>query len=211
MRASHANVERMVQVETVGSGVILMHGVSWDTYQQLDTDRGDNKKWPRLAYLDGELEIMSPVGFAHELRKKMLARLLEMYALERDIELNGFGNTTFADRAHECGLEPDECYYIGECDPTKEPPHLAIEVSFTSGGVDKLEIYRRLGAREVWFWIHNQIDVYSLARNSYQKRLASKVLPDLDLADLSVRVAKADFDKQTQAVRAYRESLRRAR
>ena len=33
----------------------------------------------------------------------------------------------------------------------KEIPELAIEVVYTSGGIDILKIYRRLGVKEVWF------------------------------------------------------------
>ncbi|MEG4506483.1 Uma2 family endonuclease [Microcoleus sp. F6_B4] len=34
----------------------------------------------------------------------------------------------------------------------KAIPDLAIEVVFTSGGIDKLQLYKRLGIPEVWFW-----------------------------------------------------------
>jgi len=44
-------------------------------------------------------------------------------------------------------LEPDECYLVGDQD--KSAPDLAIEVIGTSGGIDKLEIYRRLDVGEV--------------------------------------------------------------
>lgn len=44
----------------------------------------------RVAYLHGELELMSP-SIKHELLK-MLARLLGSYAEERGIELNGYGS-----------------------------------------------------------------------------------------------------------------------
>lgn len=72
-------------------------------------------------------------------RLKTLARLLEIYALERDIPLVGYGAATFRKRAKERGVEPDECYVLGE--PGKrEPaaPHLAIEVVLSSWELDKL-------------------------------------------------------------------------
>jgi Uma2 family endonuclease len=51
------------------------------------------------------------------------------------------------------GFEPielnDECYCIGT---EKEFPDIALEVIVTSGGVDNLEVYKRLGIKEVWFW-----------------------------------------------------------
>lgn len=37
-----------------------------------------------------------------------------------------------------------------------ERPHLAIEVVWTSGGLDKLDVYRKLGVREVWYCAASQ-------------------------------------------------------
>jgi Uma2 family endonuclease len=51
-------------------------------------------------------------------------------------------------KAKKVGLEPDECYSIGHA---RKLPDFALEVVETSGGIDTLEAYRRLGFREVWF------------------------------------------------------------
>lgn len=201
MRISHASVENM-DAQLAGN-VVLLRDVRWETYVRLQRDRGEHK-WPRLAFLDGELEIMTHSP-AHELRKVLLARHLEAYAEERDIALNSFGNTTYRKRAKHAGLEPDVAYYIGEVDSV---PHLALEVVFTSGGVDKLEIYRRLGVREVWFWIDEALASFVLGSHGYAKHRASKLIPDLDVADLARRVLATDPSKQTETIRAYRKALR---
>jgi len=36
------------------------------------------------------------------------------------------------------------------------------EVVWTSGGIDKLEIYRRLGVGEVWRWKDSRIEIHVL-------------------------------------------------
>ena len=59
-----------------------------------------------MTYLEGSLEIMSP-SRRHEVEKKQIARLLELFCLERDIPLYGYGSTTFRKEEHERGLEPD--------------------------------------------------------------------------------------------------------
>jgi Uma2 family endonuclease len=187
----------------LAGNVVLLRDVQWETYVRLHRDRGENK-WPRLAFLDGELEIMTHSS-AHELRKVVLARHLEAYAEERDIALNSFGNTTYRKRAKHAGLEPDVAYYVGDIGTV---PHIALEVVFTSGGVDKLEIYRRLGVREVWFWIDEALAIYVLGNGGYAKQRSSKLLPDLDLADFARRVLATDPSKQTETIRAYRKSLR---
>ncbi|MEO8843908.1 MAG: Uma2 family endonuclease [Kofleriaceae bacterium] len=187
-----------------GNNVVL-RDVQWETYVRLHRDRGD-KKWPRLAFLDGELEIMTHSP-EHELRKVLLARHLEAFAEERDIALNSLGNTTYRKRAKQAGLEPDVAYYVGDVGTV---PHIALEVVFTSGGVDKLEIYRRLGVREVWFWIDEALAVYCLGTGGYAKQRSSKLIPELDLSDLARRVLATDPSKQTEAIRAYRKALRAA-
>ena len=69
-------------------------------------------------------------------------------------------------------LEPDECYLIG--DQARDTPDLAIEVVWTSGGIDKLEIYRRLGVREVWRWKDSRIEVYVLREQHYESRSGAR-------------------------------------
>jgi Uma2 family endonuclease len=53
----------------------------------------------------------------------------------------------------------------------KSIPDLAIEVVITSGSIDKLETYRRLGVTEVWLWKVNQLKLYSLREETPSKFL----------------------------------------
>jgi Uma2 family endonuclease len=186
--------------------IIVMRDVPWESYEALLDARGAAPR-PKLAYLDGELEIMT-TSMRHEIGKKLLARLVEMWAIERDVSLNGAGETTFRKRAKSVGLEPDECYFVGKI---KKAPDLAIEIVHASGGVDKLEIYRRLGVKEVWFWIRDRIWIYWLSGKHYHQASASAVLQDIDVAQLEQIVATTEDDEQTEAVRAYRDALRSSR
>lgn len=183
--------------------VVVLRGVAWAHYGALLRARDTGR--PKLAYLDGALELVT-TSLRHELAKTLIARLLEAFAEETDVQLNGAGETTFRRKAKQAGLEPDECYFIGKIRTT---PDLAIEVVMTSGGVDKLEIYRRLGVREVWFWIDGRFWAYGLAGRSYEELRASRVLPGFDLDEIARIVLTAEDDDQTAAVRAYRDALRR--
>lgn len=49
--------------------IILLHGATWADYQRLLELRGD-KSLPRVAYLEGVLELMSP-SLSHEVIKSM--------------------------------------------------------------------------------------------------------------------------------------------
>lgn len=58
---------------------VFLHGVSWQDYERLLSIRGDESS-PRIAYLAGEIELMSP-SRSHERLKKLIARLVEAFAL----------------------------------------------------------------------------------------------------------------------------------
>jgi Uma2 family endonuclease len=187
--------------ETAGEQRIILHGVSGEQYVTV-RDALDHVPGLRMIYLEGALEIMSP-SRDHEGIKTSLARLLEIYALEKDIPLNGYGSTTFRKQARKRGLEPDECYCIGAM---KDVPDIAIEAIVTRGGLDRLEVYRGLEVAEVWFWEDGKLSLHHLEGDRYRPVTRSRFLPALDL-ELLVQFVRPD--EQTEAVRAYREALRR--
>jgi Uma2 family endonuclease len=179
---------------------VVLRNVCWNDYEAVLAMRGD-RAVPRIAYLEGTLEFMTP-SRDHEVLKKKMARLLEAYAEELQIPLEGYGSWTLRRRERERGLEPDECYSIG---PTGDVPDLAIEVVWTSGGLDKLEIYRLLGVREVWVWQQGAISLFALRGEEYVGITASEVLPQVDIERLR---AMLDVPTQTAAVRELRRRLR---
>jgi Uma2 family endonuclease len=179
----------------------VLYGVDWDTYEQLRERLGNGL---RLTYLEGTLELMSP-SFAHEDLKTVIARLLEAWAEENDVDLNGYGNVTLKNRPRERALEPDECYCVGRI---HETPDIAIEVVVSTGYLDMLEVYRGLGVREVWAFKDCSISVLELLGEAYSPRVGSGVLPALDLEQLGKYVKAGQ--SQTAQVRAYRAELRRA-
>ncbi len=178
----------------------ITSGVSWNAYKSLLALLGDRSSY-RVAYLLGTLEIMSP-SRSHELDKKAIARLLEAYLEENRIRFWGLGSTTFRSENKQAGKEPDDCYCIRT---DKDIPDLAIEVVYTSGGVDTLDIYKRLGVEEVWFWQNQQFKVYCLQNNSYQQQQQSKLLPGLDLALLAQYVIVND---PLEAIIEWRKQIR---
>jgi Uma2 family endonuclease len=180
---------------------LVTYGVPWSHYEAQLALRGEAPV-PRMAYLEGALELMSP-SKDHERIKSYIGRLVEAYALERDIDLSPYGAWTLKSPPKQSGLEPDECYLVGE--QGREIPDLAIEVVWTSGGIDKLEIYRRLGIGEVWFWRDSGIEVHVLRHERYERTDRSRLFPDLDLALLC---SFLDRPTALQAVKAFREALR---
>src|SRR5256885_1813095 len=126
---------------------MLLHGVSWKDYvivrEALDGPT------PRMTYLEGALELMSP-SREHEMWKKNIARLIELYAHVRGIDLRGYGSTTFRSEARARGVEPDECYLVDK--KLGDVPEIVLEVIHTSPLLDKLQVYAGLRIAEVWLF-----------------------------------------------------------
>lgn len=178
---------------------ILLHGVPWSTYLVL-RDSVESRR-VRMTYLEGTLEIMSP-SREHEVDTKQIARLLELFCLERDIPLFGYRSTTFRKEEKERGLEPDECYCR---DADREIPDVALEVIVTHGLLDKLEVYRGLAVREVWMFEAGAFTVVTLRDDGYYPIATSEVFPEVDLARIAHFAAMPD---QHAALRAFRDELR---
>src|SRR5678810_1374157 len=110
--------------------------VTWKEYVLL-RDLLDGPR-PRMTYRKGVLELMSP-SVEHELWKKNIARLVELYAHLLGIDLYGYGSTTFRKEAEDRGCEPDECYVVGK--ELREIPDVVLEVIHTNPLLDKLDVY----------------------------------------------------------------------
>jgi Uma2 family endonuclease len=162
--------------------------VSWSQYEALLSDLGDQSAY-RVSYLDGVLEIVAP-SRRHESGKTRIGTLLEIYFLETNTEYFPTGSTTFRKSQQEVGGEPDESYCIGT---DKDFPDLAIEVVVTSGGINRLALYQRLGVQEVWFWQENHLAIYHLRQDGdqftssygYEAINHSEILPQLNIELLS--------------------------
>jgi Uma2 family endonuclease len=185
----------------VDDKIVVLHGATWADYQRLLQMRGEVSS-PRIAYLKGDLEIMTP-SRSHEGLTFNIGHLVVVWCLENDVEFSGYGSWTLEGEDSDHGLEPDECYVFGNV-PEPERPDLAIEVVWTSGGINKLEIYRKLGVREVWFWRRGQLTAHALRGEQYEQVTASEVLPGIDLAELA---SYLDRPTASQAIREYRSAL----
>src|SRR5262249_21006960 len=94
--------------DELGDQRVFLHDVSWADYKRISALRGESAV-PRLMYLDGVLELMSP-GTTHEADKTTLARLLEAYLDHLGIDITGVGAWTVRKKKKRGGAEPDECY-----------------------------------------------------------------------------------------------------
>lgn len=175
----------------------------WKCLEAFLEARGESSA-TRVTYLDGRLEIMSP-STSHEAVKKRIARLLESWAEDQNIELDGYGSWTVINKRRKAAAEADECYLVGHREPGKRPD-LAIEVNWSSSGLDKLAVWDRLEVPEVWRWEGGVITVFRrAATGGYSASRKSKLLPLLDLRLLAQFI---EIPNQLIAVKAYRAALR---
>ena len=171
---------------------IYLPGVSYATYERLVTEIEDRRRL-RISYYRGEMEIMSPTQ-DHERGKKLIGQMIEALTEELSIPRMSCGSTTFKDQLLDCGLEPDECYYVqheadvrgrkiklGE-DP---PPDLVVEVDVTTSVIDRFPIYATLSFPEIWQYADGEIVIHLLQKNGqYAVREQSVALPMVSVKKL---------------------------
>jgi Putative restriction endonuclease len=148
---------------------------SWAQFEHLQKGF-DNTRGVKLFYYHGTIEILMPSA-AHELFKKIIAILIEVFLLDRKIEFEPTGSMT-QKREGAAAAESDESYNI-------QGSKLCVEVNFTSGDESKLECYRALDIDEVWFWDDGVLAVYHLQSDGYQKVSRSQI-PALAAIDLEL-------------------------
>lgn len=189
-----------VSVSSAQEQQLVLSNISWEQYQTLLETFADYSGL-KLIYYHGTLEFYMPSA-EHEKIKKIIARLLERYAEEMEIDLYAYGSTTFRNQAKASGLEPDECYCFSSW---KEIPDLAIEINFTSGTIDKLEVYKALGIPEVLIWYNNELKLYRLNNENYTEVKRSQFLPDLDWQILANHIFP---QAQSQAIKDFIQKVR---
>lgn len=193
---------------------LVLTGVAWDYYWRT---RQAFDEAVRITYDRGRMEIMSPMSPGHDGRKKLLARLIEAYAMERDVPLTGMGSITLAREDLAKGAEPDECYYVVSEPPSIElehvidlsvhsPPDLVVEIDLSSNSVDKEPIYAAMGVAELWRWDDDALTVRRLRadRAGYDTAERSGLLPELPVAALAEHLRLGGRLRQHEVLKRWR-------
>jgi len=180
---------------------LTLYDVSWEKLEAIEAALEDIPSM-RLVYLYGTLDIMSPLSVEHEDGKSTISLLLLAYFQHANIRFYKRGSKTLGSIQLGVRKEPDESFNL---ETKKEIPDVVIEVVVTSGGVNTLEIYRKIKVPEVWFWKKGKLAVYHLQDEEYKQVDRSELLPELDLT-LFVRCA--NIPDQYDAVVEFRNQLR---
>ena len=173
---------------------LLIENVSWEQYDALLTELGEDRVTPRINYCHNILELMAPLPI-HERPNRLLADIVKTLLDSQDRDWEDFGSTTFR-KVQEAGLEPDTCFYIQNAtqmrgcerfDPEQDPPpDLAIESDVTSKTT--LETYRLLKVPEVWIYTKGVLEIHILQEGNYVLSDISDVFPSVPLREMIPRL-----------------------
>ncbi len=178
---------------------ILIDELSWREFKAVEHLL--SRPGVRLSFLDGVLEIRRMPGEKHETIKERIGSLLDLYLLQMGIDYQPTGSMTLESPSGLVKREADKSYKLGA---NREFPDLAVEVVVTSGGINKLEAYKRLQIPEVWFWENGALRMYSLGADGYAEVDRSQVLPELDIVLLARCI---NIENHLQAMREFRQAI----
>ncbi|MCS7030568.1 MAG: Uma2 family endonuclease [Gloeomargarita sp. SKYG116] len=203
------------QLEIPPGQRLVIRGLDWTDFDAILTELGE-KRGSRIAYVDGVLEIRMPLP-KHERLKSILSDIVKLLLEELGIDCECFGSSTFKNQKMDCGVEPDDCFYIqnyrqvigkDRFDLTIDPPpDLVLEVDVTSK--TQLEAYIRLGVPELWVYADGELQIYLLRNGVYQPVGESPISPGLpvkvwvqDVLNNSAQMGRS------QALRTLRQTIR---
>ena len=184
---------------------LLFDGLTWREFKAVEQllDRPGY----RLSFLDGVLEIRRRHGEPHETVKARIGALLQLYLLMAGFDFTPTGSMTLESETGKVKREADESYKLA---PNRRLPDLAIEIVFSSGGINQLEAYKRLKIKEVWFWEDGLLEVYHLRGEGntldYEKVSSSEEVKGIDL-DLLLRCI--NMVNHVDAVKTFQQALQK--
>ena len=184
---------------------LLFSGLTWREFKVVEQllDRPGY----RLSFLDGILEIQQMPGEPHETVKKRISALLELFLLAAGFDFTPTGSMTLENEVLAVKREADKSYKLA---PSRKLPDLAIEVVVSSGGINKLEAYKRLKIKEVWFFEDGVLEFYHIRGEGdslhYEKIVESEEVKGIDRALLSRCILMANH---VDALKTFQQALKK--
>ena len=184
---------------------LLFEGLTWREFKAVEQllDRPGY----RLSFLDGIMEIRRMPGEPHETVKERIGALLELYLLMAGFDFTPTGSMTLESEGGSVKREADKSYKLA---PGSRLPDLAIEVVFSSGGINKLKAYKRLKIPEVWFWEDGVLEFYHLRGEGdalhYEKISNSEEVTGID-RDLLLRCI--NMVNHVDAIKTFQQAIQK--
>jgi Uma2 family endonuclease len=198
---------------------IILHGISWATYERLLADFQDSHA-AHFAYDRGVLEIMV-LSFEHEKINRLIHTLFEIIANEWEVDFENAGSTTFKREDLARGFEPDTCFYVQNVErvrgkkeidlTTDPPPDVVIEIDISSPSLDKFPIYAQIGVSEIWRYNGTTLTIFALDNGEYFAQEASRALSGLAGEVITRFIEDSQTMKRTAWFHRVREWARQQR
>jgi Uma2 family endonuclease len=203
------------RIKIIAGQRIYLHDVSWEEFEQILLELG-KKRATRIAYYAGELEIRMPLP-EHERIKVLISNLLVVLLEELDLPWESLGSSTFKNSRMKTGIEPDDCFYLKNCqamigkkrldldiDP---PPDLAIEVDLTSP--TQLSAYEALGVPEIWRYQQGKLAIFVLQEGHYVESNVSSIFSSLPVSvGISAILDRSNEILMSEARKEFRQWVR---
>lgn len=202
-------------IELTPGSMITIHGVTWEKFEAILGNLGE-KRSTRIVYLDGTLEIMSPLPI-HERPHRIIGYIVTALLDAEGREWEDFGSTTLRRQKKAVGLEPDTCFYIQNAERVRNcltemdlelypPPDLAIESDVTSRTL--LAVYQRLQVPEVWVYERALLKIYLLQNGGYLASSTSLIFPNQPITTLIPQLVQQALQHGTsKMLRDFRQRL----
>ncbi len=173
---------------------LLLKDLSWQEFEEILEELGASRA-ARLSYSNGILEIMTPL-MGHETAKVLIGDLVKILLDEMGIDYEPTGSTTFKNQQMDQGVEPDESFYIENCEAVRgrqrvnlevdPPPDLAIEIDLTSR--TRFNNYQLLGVPELWRYDGKRLQINLLQDGEYIESQTSPTFLGLPLSEKILQV-----------------------
>jgi Uma2 family endonuclease len=194
----------------------VLRDVGWTGYQTL-LKMVENRR-VRVTYHRGDVELMAPLSI-HERYKSLIGRMIDTTTEELEIQVVAVGSTTFNSEELDCGLEPDECYYLTNARQVRDwkrvdlnvdpPPDLAVEVDITSSSINRQGIYANLRVPENWRFDGDTLTVLLLDQErNYIPSETSAAFPFVSMNELASFLWGYASGDDTRWGRTFREWVR---
>lgn len=171
---------------------VLLTNISWSLYQAIAEAKGDRPA-PRLSYLDGTLELMSP-SYWHEALSRRVGIFVLMMARGLCRPCLDAGSTRWERAGVPAAKEPDVCFYL-ENEHVVRGLH---EIDLSHSLVDAHRIYSGLGVPEIWRYDGDSLRILHLGADGHDiERENSLTFPTLRASEALAQLARADDLDQT--------------
>jgi Uma2 family endonuclease len=195
--------------------LMTVRDVTWEQFEAILEEREAAGVRTRIAYIQGTLEIMSPLPI-HERPHRIIGYIVTTLLDVQGRDWEDFGSTTFKKKAKAAGLEPDTCFYIQNAEKVRDlkridmsvdpPPDLAIEADVTS--LTSLDIYEALEVPEVWIYTEEKFTINVLTDGKYVESSTSPTFPDLPILELIPQsVDRAFTEGSSKMLRELRKQM----